>query len=258
MSFIGFIKSKIFLRNTLIAILVTIVLLWIALRLLNMYTQHNSYTTVADFKGIPMAQLDEFASDNNLEYLIIDSVFDNSLAKGTVAMQDPSPGTKVKSGRKIYLTTVALYPEQISMPNLVDLTLRQATAMLESYGLKPGKLTYVPDIAHNAVLQQKLNSKEITPGTLIDKGSKIDLIIGKGQEESNTIIPDLFGQKQSEAKDLLQYASLNIGSEIFMDGNDTVHARVYKQKPEANTSAQIGVTVDLWYRSDRKFDFKNN
>lgn len=223
-----------------------------------MYTQHNSYTTVADFTGIPLSQLDEFASDNDLEYLIIDSVFDNSLQKGTVAMQDPEPGTKVKSGRKIYLTTVALFPEQIGMPNLVDLTLRQATAMLESYGLIPGKLTYVPDIAHNAVLQQKINNREISPGTMIDKGSKIDLIVGKGQEISNTIIPDLFGQKQSDAKDLLQSASLNVGSEIFMDGNDDVHARVYKQMPEANTSVQIGVTVDLWYRSDKKFDFKNN
>jgi eukaryotic-like serine/threonine-protein kinase len=258
MSFLGFIKSKIFLKNTLIAILVTIVLIWVVLRLLSLYTRHGSYITVADFKGVPIGQLDDFASDHDLQYVIIDSLYDYSLQKGTIAMQDPAPGTKVKENRKVYLTVVALKPEQTSMPNLVDLTLRQATAMLETYGLKTGALTYVPDIAHNAILRQKYKGKEIKTGTLIEKGSKIDMVIGKGEENTSTKVPDLFGKKQSQALELLQAASLNLGNEIFLDGNDTVHARVYKQKPDAGNSVQFGGTVDLWYRSDKKYDFKKN
>jgi eukaryotic-like serine/threonine-protein kinase len=261
MGFLGFLKSRLFFKNTLIAIFVTIVLIWIILRLLNMYTRHGSYIVVADFKGVTMEQLDEFASDNDLDYIINDSLYDNSLPKGTVAMQDPEPGTKVKKNRKVYLTVVAIKPEQVSMPNLVDLTLRQATAMLETYGLKSGALTYVPDIAHNAILHQKFKGKEIITGTLIEKGSKIDLVIGKGEGEdgsSSTIVPDLYGKKQSQVFELLQEASLNVGNEIFLDGNDTVHAHVFKQKPEARSSVQFGGTIDLWYRSDKKFDFKNN
>ncbi len=260
MSFLGFFKSKIFFKNTIIAILVTIVLIWVILRFLNLYTRHGSYIVVADFKGVPIEQLDKFASDNDLEYIINDSLYDNSLQKGTVAMQDPAPGTKVKKDRKVYLTVVALRPEQVSMPNLVDLTLRQASAMLETYGLKPGALTYVPDIAHNAILKQRYKGQEIKAGVLIEKGSKIDLIIGKGEGEGNstTTVPDLYGKKQSQVLSLLQAASLNVGNEIFFDGNDTVHARVYKQKPDARNSVQFGGTVDLWYRSDKKFDFKKN
>jgi eukaryotic-like serine/threonine-protein kinase len=244
----------------MIAVLVTIVLIWVILRLLNFYTRHDSYITVADFKGVTTERLDEFASDNDLEYIINDSLYDNSLQKGTVAMQDPAPGTKVKKNRKVYLTVVSIKPEQVSMPNLVDLTLRQATAMLETYGLKPGVMMYVPDIAHNAILKQKYKGQEIETGTLIEKGSKIDLVIGKGEGEgsSSTKVPDLFGKKQSQAIELLRAASLNVGNEIFLDGNDTVHARVYKQKPDGLNSVQYGGTVDLWYRSDKKFDFKNN
>jgi eukaryotic-like serine/threonine-protein kinase len=258
MSFLGFLKSKIFFKNTIIAILITIVLIWVILRLLSLYTRHGSYITVADFKGVPIEQLDEFASDNDLEYIINDSLYDYSLQKGTVAMQDPAPGTKVKKTRKVYLTVVANKPEQVSMPNLVDLTLRQATAMLETYGLKMGDLTYVPDIAHNAILRQKFKGKEIKTGVLIEKGSRIDLVIGKGEGEDNSTatVPDLYGKKQSQALELLQDVSLNVGNEIFLDGNDTVHARVYKQKPEARSSVQFGGTIDLWYHSDKKFDFK--
>ncbi len=256
MSFLGFIKSKVFFKNTLIAVLLTIVILWVIMRLLSLYTRHGSYITVPDFKGVAITNLDNFASDNNLEYIINDSLYDYALEKGTVAMQDPAPGTKVKKDRKIYLTVVALKPEQVNMPNLVDLTLRQASAMLETYGLRFGALTYVPDIAHNAVLKQKYKGKEIPAGTQIEKGSKIDLIVGKGDENMTTTIPDLFGKKQSQALKMLQAASLNIGNEIFLDGNDSIHSRIYKQKPNATNSAQFGTTVDLWYRSDKKYDFK--
>jgi eukaryotic-like serine/threonine-protein kinase len=259
MSFLGFLKSKIFFKNTMIAILITIVLIWVILRLISFYTRHGSYIIVADFKGVPIGQIDAFASDNDLEYIINDSLYDYSLPKGTVAMQDPAPGTKVKKNRKVYLTVVAIKPEQVAMPNLVDLTMRQAAAMLETYGLKLGDLTYVADIAHNAILRQKYKGKEIKTGTLIEKGSRIDLVIGKGEGEDNvtTSVPDLFGMKQSRVLELLQSASLNVGNEIFLDGNDTVHARVYKQKPEANSSVPFGGTIDLWYHSDKKFDFKN-
>jgi eukaryotic-like serine/threonine-protein kinase len=256
MGLFGFLKSKVFFRHTLIAILITIILMWVTLRLLSIYTRHGSYITVADFKGIPIAQINSFAANHDMEAVIIDSLYDYALQKGTVAMQDPAPGTKVKKNRKIYLTVVANKPEQISMPNLVDLTLRQAIAMLETYGLKTGTFTYVPDIAHNAILRQKYKGKDIKIGTLIEKGSKIDLVIGKGDESSSTTVPDLFGKKQSQANAILESGSLNVGNEIFLDGNDTVHARVYKQKPEANSSVQYGGTIDLWYRSDKKYDFK--
>jgi len=260
MSFLGFIKSRIFFKNTAIAILVTIVLIWVILRLLNIYTRHGSYITVADFKGVPIEQLDDFSSDHDMEYIINDSLYDYTLPKGTVAMQDPAPGTKVKKNRKIYLTVVAIKPEQVSMPNLVDLTLRQAAAMLETYGIKLGGLTYVPDIAHNAVLRQKYKGSDIKPGTQIEKGSKIDLVVGKGEGENNSTVavPDLYGKKQSQVLEILQAASLNVGNEIFLDGNDTVHARVYKQKPDVRNSVQYGGNVDIWYRSDKKFDFKNH
>jgi len=258
MSFLSFIKSRFFWKHTFIALIVTVVLIWLLLRFLSAYTRHGSYITVPDFKGVRIEALDDFSSDNDVEYLINDSLYDYSLTKGTVAMQDPAPGSKVKKNRKVYLTVVALKPEQVNMPNLIDLTMRQATSMLETYGLKTGSLTYVPDIAHNAVLRQKYKGTDIKEGTLIEKGSRIDLVLGKDQDNNSTGIPDLYGKNQSEAAELLQQASLNIGNEIFLDGNDLTTARVFKQKPGPNSSIQYGGTVDLWYRSDKKFDFNNN
>ena len=258
MSFFSFLRSKVFFRHTMIAVVVTIVIIWLILRLLNIYTRHGQAIAVPNFIGLPLDKIEDFASDNDLEAAIVDSVYELSLPKGTVAMQDPLPGTKVKKNRKIYLTVVALKPEQVAMPNLVDLTLRQATSMMETYGLKIGSLTYVPDIANNAVLKQKYKGIDIKEGFLVEKGTKIDLVLGKGDEKENSKVPDLIGKKQMQVMDLLNEASLNIGNEIFLDGNDTTTSRVFKQKPEPNSSVQFGGTVDVWYRSERKYDFKKN
>jgi beta-lactam-binding protein with PASTA domain len=255
MSFFQFIKSRNFLKHTLIAVILTILLMWGTMKLLGVYTRHGSSIDVPDFKGVPVSELDDFASDHNLEYVIIDSLYDYTMPKATVCLQDPAPGSLVKKKRKIYLTVVACKPEHVEMPNLIDLTLRQAASMLETYGLKAGSLTYVPDIAHNAVLKQKYKGMVIKEGTILEKGSSIDLVLGKGEDNENTSVPDLFGKKQSEVLKLLQEASLNIGNEVFHDGNDTTSVRVYKQRPEPGNNAALGSTIDVWYRSEKKIDF---
>ena len=46
-----------------------------------------------------------------------DSIFFKELPRGTVAKQNPKPGSKVKEYRRIYLTMNAVNPEMVTMPN---------------------------------------------------------------------------------------------------------------------------------------------
>jgi beta-lactam-binding protein with PASTA domain len=207
--------------------------------------------------GKQIGELPEYADDYDVTYEIIDSVYDNNLPKGSVVLQDPAAGSKVKDGRKIYLTVVALKQEMVEMPDLLDLTLRQATAMLETYGLIVGKLKYVPDIALNAVLQQKFKGNKIEEGALIEKGSKIDLVLGQGEDNEKVEIPDVYGMKQGEAIRALKANSLNVGNEIFEDGPDTTVSRAYKLKPGIRNVVTMGTSVDIYYKSEKKHDFTN-
>src|SRR5207244_4487249 len=93
--------------------------------------------------------------------------------------------------RTIYLTVNAMMPPLVKMPNLVDLTLRQASAKLETYGFKLGTLEYVPDLAKNAVLSQKVKGKKIEPGTLIEKGVTVTLVLGDGLSDNKVSVPRL-------------------------------------------------------------------
>ena len=258
MSLITFIKSRKFFIHLGISILISFILIWGASLFLGAITQHGSEITVPDLRGLKAEELNDYLSDRNLEYEIIDSVYNISGRKGTVISQDPYPNSKVKSGRKIYVTVISKLPEQTTFPDLRDLTLRQTIAVLETFGLKVGKLEYVPDIAHNAVLKQKYKGRIIEPGTMIEKGSLIDVVIGKGEKNEKTSVPFLLGKKRDEAIKLINGLSLNLGKEVFDDGADTTNARVYKQSPyySKKTTISLGSSVDIWYKSDKKFDFK--
>ncbi len=220
-------------------------------------TKHGQAITLPDYSGL---FIDELDNENDFEFFVIDSIHDATREKGSIVAQDPLPESKVKEGRKVYLTVVAMLPEQVAMPNLIDLTLRQAKSILETYGLSVSSLKYVPDIAKNAVLQQNYKGKKIKQGVLLEKGSKINLVLGEGLHQERISVPLLIGKKRNQAISILHASSLNVGSEIFEDGNDTSKIRVYKQSPRASELKiiKLGQAVNLWYRSEKNFDYKKH
>ncbi len=248
---------KYFGKHIAIFIIVTVLLLWIATKFLDYYTMHGSTVVVPNFVGLSInsEKVKDLADDNHLEFMIADSIYDASKPKGMVLAQDPLPGTKVKKQRKIYITVIANMPEQVKMPNLIDLTLRQAIAMLETYGLKVGKLSYIPDIAENSVLKQNFNGKAINPDAIVNKGSKIDLVLGKGLGNETVSIPNLVGKSREDAIKAINSASLNVGVETFEDESDTLNVKVYKQSPDRSQGyIRVGSPIDIWYKSNKEED----
>lgn len=181
--FFAFIKSKTFFKHLLIALVSLIIVLWALFKLLGVYTHHGETAEVPDFKGKAIGELDEFIVDKNVRYLIIDSIYDPEEKAGIVIKQDPEPKSLVKHNRMIYLYVTSTQAPQIAMPKLVDRSTRQAVFMIESYGLKVGKIEEISGDCKGCVLKQFFNGKEITPGSPIKKGSKIDLAVGKKDNE---------------------------------------------------------------------------
>ena len=252
-----FLKSKLFLRHFLLSLALGVVILWVLLKLLDVYTMHGRSTTVPDLTGLTEKEVSTILRKMDLRFVVNDSIFDDFRPKGTIAGQDPAPGREVKKNRTIYLTKVAVLPEMVPMPDLRDLSLRQAMALLDAYGLKIGSMEYQHDIAQNAILQQKFNHGNIEPGTMVEKGTAIDLVVGRGLGTAIVTVPALFGKTRSEAIATLNSLSLNLGSEDYLDDQDD-DPRVYQQTPDPTArrqQLQAGSSVNLVYRSGRKFDF---
>jgi len=191
-----------------------------------------------------------------LRYKIIDSVNVAGVTPGAVVEQTPKPDSKVKENRTIFFTINAYSAEQVPMPQLVDFSLRNAQVTLESYGIKVGQLIYIPSEYTQLVLGQHYEGKPIEPGTLIAKGSSIDLLVGQGLSNEKTEVPDLFGMTLEEAKSLLQANSLNIDAVIYDDSipnhEDSLRAFVWKQLPEAELGKKLrlGSSLDVWLTID--------
>jgi len=259
MGFFYFLGRKKFYIHFLIAIVLAIVLLWAALYSLNIFTRHGEVYIVPDFSGLTVAELEEQNYDDFFDLRVIDSIYDKNAGKGSIIQQHPLAGSKVKQGRHIFLTIVSEMPETVIMPNLKNLSLRQALVTLESMELPVGSLDYVNYFARNAVVDQTIDGEPIEPGTEILKGTSIDLAVGKGDLHISVAIPILIALKKSDVKKALHYAYLNVGREYFLDSSDSSHLRAYKTDPDpfSDESLKLGEKVDVWYRSDENFDFDN-
>ncbi len=258
MSFFYFLGRRKFYLHLLIAIALSIFLLWVVLKSMDIFTQHGNVYIVPDFEGQTVVQLSEEGYDDYFIFKVIDSVYFKSKEKGTVVLQNPMPGSKVKQGRHVYLTIVAQTPELVLMPNLKNLSLRQALVTLESNELFVGELEYVQYFARNAVVDQLVGDEPIEPDTELRKGTTVNLVVGKGDFTAMVPMPFLIALNQMEARKKLHYNSLNVGREYFLDDNDLLYARVYKTDPETLTEdmLMLGQPVNIWYRSDELIDFQ--
>jgi len=254
---LSFFKDKRFYIHLAIMGFLTIGIIWGTMKAIEKFTRHGQAISVPDFTGLYFNELDENADFVRFNFTIIDSVYDSSQEKGTIITQDPLPESLIKEGRMIYLTVVAMNPRMVEMPELKDLSLRSATSLLQTYDLRIGKLSYVPDIARNAVLEQKYRGEAIEPGSQVIAGSSIDLVLGLGEQQELIPVPILIGLNRANAIKVLHKASLNLGAEHFDEGDDTSTVRIYRQNPHftVKSIARFGSEVELWYKSDKNFDF---
>jgi eukaryotic-like serine/threonine-protein kinase len=256
MSLKKFILSKLFLKNLGLAIAIVVGIVMILLIWMNLYTRHGQAKPVPDFTGLSMEQADSLAKKSKLRYQVIDSVYTTTVSKGCIAEQNPKPGFKTKKWRNIILIINAFHPEMLAMPNLIDLPIRQAISLIESSGLEMGELKYRPDLSINVVIEQLYNGKKLTKGDSLQKGSRVDLVLGKGLSNQRTTIPDLLGMNLDPARNRILVSSLNLGTYIFdntiQSNEDTIQAFVYKQNPEFNEEArlQLGSAIYLWLTVD--------
>lgn len=251
--FFQFIGSKIFLKHLLIYVLFLGMIISGVLFSLGSYTSHNVTVSVPDFKGIKLGDLDKFVADKKIRYLVIDSVYDVKSPVGVVINQEPAANEKVKDNRTIYLYVTSILPPGIQMPKLIDRSLRQASSMIFTYGLKLGSTKFIPDQCANCVLDQLVKGKKIAPGETIPKGTVIDLVVGKGLGDEKVGVPCLYGLSRKEAMVKLTEASLSIGAITYDEPKDTASTKVYRQIPSCNKniSIKLGGSVDLFFTSDK-------
>lgn len=250
-----FIKSKPFWISIGVAILLYLGAVFFTQSQLNGYTEHGQQISVPSLVGKELNEVDSILKANNLQYKILDEVYQEDATPGTVLQQEPLSYQSVKEQRTIYLTINALEAPKVELPNLINLSLRQAISTMEVLGFKLHKLEYRPDICVDCVLEVKMLDAKIEPGIKLRKGTEVTLVLGQGMSNEKVQIPYLIGKSVNDVVATLLSQSLNIGNVIYekcKTKDDSVNARVLRQYPDflPGEELQLGSEVDVWVTSD--------
>lgn len=167
-----------FWQQIALMILIVIILTVASLFSLKFFTHHGQQIRVPDMGGYTLNELRSLEDRYAFRFVIRDSVFDLSQRPGAVVSHTPKPGDIVKRRRTFYVVTASYERPSVKMPNLIDLSHRQALSLLETYGLQAGGVTYVPSVAGGAVLGQYYAGEAIEAGMPVPQGARVDLTIG--------------------------------------------------------------------------------
>ena len=238
--------------HLLIIVLLTTILIIASQYVLSFGTRHNISRTVPDFRGLSVEHAERFAQPRDLQIVVSDSLYVPEHAGGIILDQIPSKGERVKPGRKIYVTINSFRQQEVSVPYVVGLSLREAKNRLERDKLTIAHLEYVDDEkvlgSKNNILAQFVNGREVTADTqpVVVCGTGITLqVSGYGQ---STSVPELVGRPLAEAKSRLWEAGLNVG-EVSCDKDMSMleqnRAVVYQQSHMPKEEQPLGSYISL-------------
>lgn len=253
-----FLTSKPLWINILAGFVFLIVLLLLFLGSLDLITHHGKTMKIPSIVGQSIDQARKTLESQGFEVQIQDSIYNDTIPPMQVIKQFPEADNLVKVNRTVYLTINRAVAPEVDMPNLLSMTFRNAEMVLRRYGLKLGDTVFRPDFARNSVLDQEFKGESIKPGTKIQQGSEITLVLGNGVG-TEFIVPDLFGLTYREARAALSETGLILGSVVpDPDVKDTLGAFVYRQNPDRfDYERQLnhirqGQIIDIWISAIKK------
>jgi len=249
-----FILSKRFVINLAILGLLVIASFIILNNALKDFTLHGESVEVPEFRAYHKSELENLFQELPLSFEIIDSVYDTEFGKGEVVSQIPKTGSKVKEGRKIYLTINSSEVPKIKFPDLKDRTKRQAIAVLETYGIQVGDFIYKPSYCTDCVIDILKDSIPVAPGSLIPKGTKVNLVLGAGESDEFIAVPLLINKSYAEVMMISRKLGINsaVIHEEYETEDDSLNAKVFMQIPKYDSTGllPLGSQIKVFLTSD--------
>lgn len=241
-------KFGIIVFHLFLSVLVAGIVLFVVLFGLKKYTQHGIEIQVPNVTELYVEEAKIILESEGLHIEVIDSTYSNKVPLGTIVEQNPNANSFVKNGRTIYVIKNANFRKPVILPELRDVSLRQAQASLSALGLVIDSIIYEPSAYRDLILDIRKNSIPLLAGTVLEVGTPIDLIVGQGQGTNNVEIPNVLGKTLEEARSWLMAHALTVGIVTYdippTEENKTQYI-VYSQDPEIGTIVVEGSSVNL-------------
>lgn len=243
---------KFVVLNIVCAVLIGIGILIVLIAYLRRYTEHGVEVEVADVRGMVQAEAEPILSGQGLTLVVIDSTYSDKVPFGTIVDQTPKPASHAKHGREVYVTINATMKRRVTMPDLQDMSYRQAETTLRGMGLNVDSVyDYEPSAYRDLVLDVKSNGMSVQPGTKLPVGTRVRLVVGFGRGTEQVEVPMVIGMTLQEARSVLLSRRLTVGAVNYDEQPEEGETQyVYRQIPVAGERLIEGETVALKLSKD--------
>lgn len=190
-----------FVISLILAILIIWGLIYGTLVWLDVYTRHNVAVVVPDVKGLTIEKAAPFFSEKRIRYNIIDSVFSKEVPPGAIVELVPAPGSKVKEGRVVFVTINAKTSQMGVIPEVEDLSYRQANALLQSIGFVSVEVKYVAGDYKDLAVAVEWNGRVLEKGQHVPLNAHLALVVTSDDIESDSTFLDNLNSAPIESLD---------------------------------------------------------
>lgn len=206
-----------------------------------LYTKHGQAIPVPEVTGLLYEDAKARIDSQGFQIIRSEERHDAQYPSGYVIEQIPRPGSLVKSGRRIYVI-ISRGERKFEVPELVDISERDAHLKLAKYGLVLGERRYEPSgyYPKGVVMHQSIAS-----GVEVPSGTRIDITVSIGPAMEEVEVPLVEGRTLDDAKELLAREGLQIGEIMYRENDQLLPDTVLKQSISAGTRISRSEKIDL-------------
>lgn len=222
---------------------------------LRIYTHHGQKIELPKFIGMPLAEAEAIAEDNDFEIIVNDSVFIVGKSGGIITEQNPKPASLVKEKRKIYVTVTKYGTETIKVKDLpilygnayeqkkTELSYRDINAKIKDYAYDPGEPDHILEVWYDG--RKIIDADIVLEDIEIAKGGTLEFVVSKS-EGGDVLVPDVRCLDLEEARFVLETAKLEVGDISYKGaGGNTVFVVSQSPPHDGTTILKMGEKVSL-------------
>lgn len=205
------------------------------------YTQQGQTRELPDITELTEQQADSILNELGFRMIRDREQYDDLYPAGIVIAQNPLPFSKVKKGRRIYVT-VSAGERFVEMPRLIGLGENNALFSIREMNLQVGQVFYEYNnyYPNGVVSHQSISEKEEVVERTI-----VDITVSLGRLPTKFEVPDVVGKSLSLAKEMLSKAGLNLGRITYEVQPKLLPDTVIEQAIAPGTEVKQGESVNL-------------
>jgi serine/threonine-protein kinase len=210
---------------------------------------------VPDLVGAPAPIAMQRLKEEGLEGRIVGESYHPSLPKGSVIIQDPAPGSRIKPNRSIALT-ISRGTNELFLPDFALQKTEAARRIIGEIGLMLGELC---PIHSNRVPRGKVISQSPPAGTRLIIGDTVNLLVSLGPEDRIYLMPNLIGKDARTVSKALTA----LGFKVQIDpprSSEEEQGKILSQEPPFGSPVPLGSKILLGLekeKSEGKIDWTN-